>query len=34
MITIDEIPTRVHQLLESEDQHVAHNYHPLDVVVT
>ncbi|MCW2811377.1 MAG: rocD [Friedmanniella sp.] len=34
MITMDHLgTTRTHDLLASEDAHVAHNYHPLDVVV-
>jgi ornithine--oxo-acid transaminase len=33
MTTMDET-TRTHRLLEAEDSHVAHNYHPLEVVVT
>ena len=33
MITIDQALTPTSQLLQVEDEHVAHNYHPLDVVV-
>ncbi|WP_375424637.1 ornithine--oxo-acid transaminase [uncultured Friedmanniella sp.] len=32
MLTVDS-PTRADALLQAEEQHVAHNYHPLDVVV-
>ncbi|WP_375429987.1 ornithine--oxo-acid transaminase [uncultured Friedmanniella sp.] len=32
MLTIDT-PTRAEALLSAEEEHVAHNYHPLDVVV-
>ena len=34
MITIDQTLTHASQLLRLEDEHVAHNYHPLDVVVS
>jgi ornithine--oxo-acid transaminase len=34
VITTDHTLTRGSQLLQIEDEHVAHNYHPLDVVVT
>jgi ornithine--oxo-acid transaminase len=34
MITMDQALTRASQLLQIEDEHVAHNYHPLDVVVS
>jgi ornithine--oxo-acid transaminase len=34
MITTDHILTSASQLLHVEDEHVAHNYHPLDVVVS
>ena len=33
MTAIAESPTRTESILEAEDAHVAHNYHPLDVVV-
>ena len=33
MITMDQALTPASQLLQLEDEHVAHNYHPLDVVV-
>ena len=33
MITTDHTLTQASQLLQIEDEHVAHNYHPLDVVV-
>jgi ornithine--oxo-acid transaminase len=33
MITMDQTLTPASQLLQLEDEHVAHNYHPLDVVV-
>jgi ornithine--oxo-acid transaminase len=33
MMIMDETPTRDVELLAAEDEHVAHNYHPLDVVV-
>ena len=33
MITMDHTLTQASQLLQIEDDHVAHNYHPLDVVV-
>ena len=34
MITMDQTLTHASQLLRLEDEHVAHNYHPLDVVVS
>lgn len=34
MITIDDTLSRADRLLEIEDEHVAHNYHPLDVVAS
>ena len=34
MITMDQTLTHARQLLRLEDEHVAHNYHPLDVVVS
>jgi ornithine--oxo-acid transaminase len=34
VITMDQTLTQASQLLELEDEHVAHNYHPLDVVVS
>ena len=34
MITVDHTLTRAGELLRLEHEHVAHNYHPLDVVVT
>jgi len=34
VITIDQTLTHASQLLRLEDEHVAHNYHPLDVVVS
>jgi ornithine--oxo-acid transaminase len=34
MITMDTTLTSASQLLQLEDEHVAHNYHPLDVVVS
>ena len=34
MITMDQTLTHASQLLQLEDEHVAHNYHPLDVVVS
>jgi len=34
VITVDHTLTRAGELLRLEDEHVAHNYHPLDVVVT
>jgi ornithine--oxo-acid transaminase len=34
MITTDHTLTRASQLLQIEDEHVAHNYHPLDIVVS
>src|SRR4051812_4003171 len=34
MITLDGTLTSASQLLRLEDEHVAHNYHPLDVVVS
>ena len=34
MITTDHILTQASQLLQLEDEHVAHNYHPLDVVIS
>ena len=34
MITVDNTLTRAGELLRLEHEHVAHNYHPLDVVVT
>ena len=34
MITTDHTLTRASELLQIEDEHVAHNYHPLDVVVS
>ena len=34
MITIDDTLSRAGRLLEIEDEHVAHNYHPLDVVAS
>ena len=34
MITVDHTLTRTGELLQLEHEHVAHNYHPLDVVVT
>ena len=33
MITVDEMSTRAQRLLTTEENRVAHNYHPLDVVV-
>ncbi len=33
MITMDQTLTPASELLQLEDEHVAHNYHPLDVVV-
>jgi ornithine--oxo-acid transaminase len=33
VITMDQALTPASQLLQLEDEHVAHNYHPLDVVV-
>jgi ornithine--oxo-acid transaminase len=33
VITIDQTLTHASQLLQTEDEHVAHNYHPLDVVI-
>ena len=33
MITVDETSTRAQRLLTTEESRVAHNYHPLDVVV-
>ena len=33
MITVDEMSTRAQRLLTTEESRVAHNYHPLDVVV-
>ena len=33
MITVDETSTRAQRLLATEEGRVAHNYHPLDVVV-
>jgi ornithine--oxo-acid transaminase len=33
VITMDQTLTHASQLLRLEDEHVAHNYHPLDVVV-
>jgi len=34
VITMDQTLTHASQLLRLEDEHVAHNYHPLDVVVS
>jgi ornithine--oxo-acid transaminase len=34
VITTDQTLTQATQLLQIEDEHVAHNYHPLDVVIT
>jgi ornithine--oxo-acid transaminase len=34
VITMDQTLTQASQLLRLEDEHVAHNYHPLDVVVS
>ena len=34
MITMDDTLSSASQLLRLEDEHVAHNYHPLDVVVS
>ena len=34
MITMDDTTTRNVELLAAENEHVAHNYHPLDVVVS
>jgi ornithine--oxo-acid transaminase len=34
VITIDDTLSRADRLLEIEDEHVAHNYHPLDVVAS
>jgi ornithine--oxo-acid transaminase len=34
MTTMDDTLTRASQLLRIEDEHVAHNYHPLDVVAS
>ena len=34
MITVDHTLTRAGELLQIEHDHVAHNYHPLDVVVS
>jgi ornithine--oxo-acid transaminase len=34
MITIDDTLSRAGRLLQVEDEHVAHNYHPLDVVAS
>ena len=34
MITTDHTLTQASQLLQLEDEHVAHNYHPLDVVIS
>jgi len=34
VITMDQTLTHARQLLRLEDEHVAHNYHPLDVVVS
>jgi ornithine--oxo-acid transaminase len=34
MITIDDTLSRASRLLQVEDEHVAHNYHPLDVVAS
>ena len=33
MITIDQTLSHASELLQAEDEHVAHNYHPLDVVI-
>jgi hypothetical protein len=33
VITMDQTLTPASELLQLEDEHVAHNYHPLDVVV-
>ncbi len=34
MITMDQTPIRSVELLATENEHVAHNYHPLDVVIS